>query len=147
MSGWGGEIRRSDTPDLGPAKESTRVDENPKAALGRAKAPIQYIPTLSLRQLGVVMYLGAIVKKYGPFNWRERPVAATDYQDAIQRHLDLWFDGEDSDDESKVSHLAHVMACCAILIDAQAHGTMIDDRRKTGVVVAFIKSFGKLLQG
>jgi hypothetical protein len=78
------------------------------------------------------MQIGA--RKYGKFNYRETPIAASTYEDAIERHLQLWFDGEDTDYESDASHLAHVIACCALLMDAQATGKLHDDRQKTGIV-------------
>lgn len=72
------------------------------------------------------MALGA--SKYGAFNWQADPVDATTYYSAAMRHLLQWFSGEDVDPESGSSHLAHVRACMAILIDAQASGKLVDDR-------------------
>jgi hypothetical protein len=43
-----------------------------------------------------------------------------------------WFSGEDIDPESGVSHLAHVMACCNIVLDAKEHGKLNDNRLTTG---------------
>ena len=71
--------------------------ENPKEAFGRAKATTFFIPALAVFKLGAVMALGA--RKYGPFNWRKDPVKASTYKEAIVRHLEAWFDGEDADDE------------------------------------------------
>jgi hypothetical protein len=66
--------------------------------------------------------------KYGPWNWRDNSVAASVYINAILRHVKAWQESEDIDPESGVSHLGHVMACCGILLDAQAVGNLIDDR-------------------
>jgi hypothetical protein len=44
----------------------------------------------------------------------------------------LAYSGEERDPESKAMHLAHAMACMMILIDAQHHGQIIDDRPKSG---------------
>jgi hypothetical protein len=103
-------------------------DDNPKTALGEAKPKISSTPTIGIREMGKVFELGA--KKYGRYNWRLHQVSATVYYDAAWRHLSAWFDGEDLDPESGVSHLAHVMACMTILMDAQQHG-MLNDNRKT----------------
>lgn len=120
-------------PLLEPAK-------NPKTAIGRTKpALISVIPTAALLHLGEVMKLGA--KKYGPFNWRETPVPAEVYVDAAMRHLLSWFDGEDKDPESGMSHLGHVMACMAIIIDAQENGMLDDNRPKAGRVGQMIANF------
>jgi hypothetical protein len=106
--------------------------ENPKAAIGAAKAPFFGIPWTAVIEMGTVMDGGA--HKYGAYNYRDTRISTTTYHDAILRHFMLWADGEDDDPESKASHLAHVMACCALMIDAD-HGDMLeDDRSKTGNV-------------
>ena len=67
-------------------------------------------------------------EKYGPYNWRKISVRASIYIDAAKRHLDAWFEGQECASDSKVHHLGHALACCAILLDAQACGRLIDDR-------------------
>lgn len=114
--------------------------ENPKTRAGAAKpALISVIPTAALLHLGEVMKLGA--NKYGAFNWRDTPVPAETYMDAAMRHLLSWQDGESVDPESGMSHLAHVMACCAIIIDAQENGMLDDNRPKAGRVGEMISNF------
>lgn len=113
---------------------------NPKTAAGAKKpALFSVIPTASLLHLGEVMKLGA--NKYGPFNWRETPVPAMTYVDAAGRHLLSFLDGETHDPESGMSHLAHVMACCAIVIDAQENGMLDDNRPKAGRVGEMVTNF------
>ena len=70
--------------------------------------------------------------KYDPFNWREQKVSATVYYAACKRHLEAWFDGEELATDSKVAHLAHAMACIAILVDAKSVGMLNDDRPPAG---------------
>lgn len=101
---------------------------DPKAIYGDKKPPLHLIPGTALVQMAVAHGLGA--KKYGPYNWRETGVVTSTYIGAAERHLRSWFDGENHDPESGVSHLAHVLASIAILIDAEACGTLIDDRPK-----------------
>ena len=101
-------------------------DDNPKTQLGEAKPKISDAPTIAIRALGQVMSMGAV--KYGAFNWREKCVSSTVYYDAAWRHLSAWFEGEDLDPESGLPHLGHVMACMAILIDAEANGMLNDNR-------------------
>ena len=74
-------------------------------------------------------------EKYGPFNWRDAPISYRPYLAAAMRHLASCLDGEDfSQDtvlaELPVHHLGHVMACCAIALDAIECGTMNDNRPK-----------------
>ena len=66
--------------------------------------------------------------KYGAYNWRQVPVSTTTYVSAMMRHLNAFRDGVDLDAESGRSHLSHIMANCAILLDAAAAGTLVDDR-------------------
>lgn len=101
-------------------------DDNPKTQYGVAKPSMALIPGTSLVVLARVMELGAA--KYGPYNWREHNVSASVYVNAAERHLRAWFDGESTDVESGHSHLAHVMACMAILLDAHSMGRLNDDR-------------------
>ena len=105
-------------------------DDNPKTAYGEAKPKLSDTPTVGMREMGRVFTGGA--EKYGRFNWRDHAVSATVYYDAAQRHLMAWFEGQDIDPESGISHLAHVMACCNILLDAQGCGKLNDNRTLTG---------------
>lgn len=109
---------------------------NPKDAAGQRKPGLSCVPPIALLEEGVVMRLGAA--KYGAFNWQETAVRASVYYDAALRHLLSWFAGEDVDPESGVSHLAHVRACCGILIDGAASGKMVDDRPRTTSAAEFI---------
>lgn len=101
-------------------------DDNPKTALGEAKPKISDTPTIGIREMGQVFTMGAA--KYGRFNWRQHAVSSSVYYDAAWRHLSAWFDGQDLDPESGLPHLAHVMACATIIMDAQAHGKLNDNR-------------------
>lgn len=110
---------------------------NPKRAFGVRKPSPQFIPPIAIIEESVVMALGAA--KYGPYNWQDDPVDATTYYSAAMRHLMSWFAGEDRDPESGASHLAHVRACMAILIDAGANGALVDDRPKCASVANAIE--------
>jgi hypothetical protein len=102
---------------------------DPKAKAGAIKCPLHLLPTVALRETAHVMQLGA--KKYGEYNWRESEgVCASTYIGAIMRHLLQFTDGEDADSESNRSHLAHIVATCCILLDAESVGKLIDDRPK-----------------
>lgn len=114
-----------------PAPSSDPV-VNPKEIAGSKKpATWSVMPRWIVLLVGRVMQVGAA--KYGAFNYRESRITASTYQDALERHLQLWFDGEDNDPETGVSHLASAIAGCALLLDAQATGKLADDRQKTGL--------------
>jgi hypothetical protein len=117
--------------------------ENPKRAHGLKKLPLELIPLVALVQEAAVFGLGADCpqKAYGRFNWRDAPIDADTYHGAILRHLTLWLSGEDRDAESGVSHLAHVRACCGILLDAMDAGTFVDSRRKSPETIRVLRSY------
>lgn len=102
--------------------------DNPKASMGRQKVSFSCVPEISQLYLAAAHNLGAV--KYGKMNWREIPIKASDYLDAIRRHLTQWASGEDIDPESGLPHLACAMAGISIVLDANAHGTLKDDREK-----------------
>lgn len=105
-------------------------DTNPKSRYGVAKPSMNAIPPAALIELGAAMADGA--RKYGKFNWREHEVTTSVYEDAIWRHLLAYRDGQDFAPDSRIHHLGHVMACCAILLDAAESGKLIDDRGMPG---------------
>jgi hypothetical protein len=116
---------------------------NPKDVLGIRKPPLCLVPAAANIQEAVVLALGA--EKYGGcFNWRKQPVGAATYVSAALRHLAQWFDGQDNDAESGVSHLAHARACLGILLDAAATGNLVDDRPPPGASTELIERLTKM---
>jgi hypothetical protein len=101
-------------------------------AFGAQKPDLSLIPPVALHHCALAFENGAA--KYGPFNWRENSVEARTYVAASLRHLCDWLDGAEhsSDTSPPVHNLGHVMACCAILLDAQELGNLIDDRPLPG---------------
>lgn len=117
------------------------ADNNLKTAAAINKPRISAVPPIALMALGAAMQDGC--NKYGMFNWRDSAVTSTVFYDAIQRHLLAWYSGEDYAPDSHVHHLAHVMAGCAILLDAEFNGINNDDRKDARHVVTAIESFYK----
>ncbi len=99
---------------------------NPKDVIGSTKPPLHNVPCGPLYQIGAAMLSGAC--KYGSHNWRSIGVRSDVYYDAMQRHVMSWWEGETLDSESGAPHLAHVAACCIILLDAEAAGKLTDNR-------------------
>lgn len=107
--------------------EQSYPDGNPKSVQGAKKHSLRYSPTAALVHMNGAFADGAA--KYGAANWREKGVAGSVYIDAALRHIALYFDGgEQVASDSKVHHLGHAMACLAIILDAEAAGTLTDDR-------------------
>lgn len=99
---------------------------NPKDRLGCLKPPLHLNPPVGALHQAMAQLDGAL--KYGPFNWRGEKTSYTVYLSALKRHLDALLEGEDYDPVSGVHHAGHIMAGCAILLDADAYGNLIDDR-------------------
>ena len=101
---------------------------NPKhiQAQKEGKAPLEFLVYSVLEGDARVHRSGA--EKYGVRNWLKDKILASTYEGAILRHFKAWAEGEDIDPDSGEAHLLHIRACCAILLDSEAHGTLIDDR-------------------
>jgi hypothetical protein len=110
--------------------DPTLKQTNPKDAIGSDKLPLHLWPETATAMGTLGLLDGAL--KYGRNNWRETGVRATIYIDALKRHINAYAEGEDLDPDSKMPHLAHALACLAILVDADAAGKLNDDRNYPG---------------
>lgn len=121
-------------------------DDNPKTIIGARKPPVHAIPPIAILHLGQAMANGE--GKYGLTNWRGHRVSSSVYYDAAMRHLMAWWDGEDIAVDSGCHHLAHVMASCAILLDAAAIPDSLNDNRPTkGPTGRWIDAMTRIGQG
>lgn len=109
------------------------VDPNPKQAFGDKKPALDELPLIALIEVSLALWDGD--NKYGFRNWRANPVEARTYIKAAIRHLGLWAEGEEHARDTGVNNLGAVMACCAILLDAQANGKLLDNRSKSQAAV------------
>lgn len=135
-----GDIHASMLNPLAPKAEGV----NPKDLLGMTKPPLGLVPQSGLIWTAMAMKFGALgidaegaqvrPEGYGAYNWRGKPVRASIYVDAIMRHTARVLDGgiDIKAADSKVYDLAHIAACCFILIDAHEHGNLINDLKSIG---------------
>jgi hypothetical protein len=105
-------------------------EANPKDVLGVQKSALRLVPPALAIEVAPVMQLGA--KKYGPYNWREKPVRLAIYLEAMLRHVYAVMDGEWLDPESGRPHVAHVAASAGIVLDADAIGNLIWEEQEEG---------------
>ena len=103
------------------AKES-----NPKDIVGTKKAPMSTVSAPVMAELGVAMLEGA--SKYGRHNYRAVGVRASVYYDATMRHLMAWWEGQDIDPDSGMSHVTKAIASLVVLRDAMINNMCQDDR-------------------
>jgi hypothetical protein len=103
---------------------------NPKDAIGSTKVPMGLVPGIVTAYASLAWLEGKT--KYGGVNWRDAGVKSTVYVDALLRHCMKWFDGgEWADKKTRVPHLASIIACAGILLDAELNGKLVDDRPKS----------------
>lgn len=101
-------------------------DTNPKDAIGISKAPMSTVSAAVLMEVGVAMLEGA--SKYGRHNYRAAGVRASVYYDALMRHAMAWWEGEDNDPDSGMSHITKAIATLVVLRDAMIQDKFTDDR-------------------
>ena len=114
---------------MGKLDDDKPVSKDTKAAQGVHKVSTHVIPAQVILELGLALTEGSL-KYGGDFNWRANKVLASVYYAAFNRHMLRWFNGEDVDKDSGVSHLVKAMANLTILRDAELTGSLIDDREK-----------------
>ena len=99
---------------------------NPKEAIGSTKIPMHLASPLATAYMALGLANGAM--KYGTANFKATPVLASIYLDGAKRHINAWLEGEEYDPDDGVPNLAGGLANLAIIIEARANGTLIDDR-------------------
>ena len=112
------------------SKLSVAPSPNPKKAYGETKPNLALVPSAGELHMAMAFEDGA--RKYGAYNWRKDPVEAMTYIAAAKRHLLNYLDGEQRTSDSNVHNLGAVMACCAILLDAESLGNLVDNRPPPG---------------
>lgn len=103
-----------------------KKDTNPKDSVGIKKTPISTLSGPVMMEVGLAMMEGA--RKYGRHNYRKSGVRASVYYDAAYRHLVDWWEGEDIDPLSNLSHITKCIASCMVLRDAMIFDMLKDDR-------------------
>lgn len=101
-------------------------DTNPKDAVGVKKVPMSTVSARVMMEIGLGMLEGD--RKYGRHNYRVAGVRASVYYDACMRHLMSWWEGEDIDTDSGMSHIVKALSCLTVLRDAQNNDMCNDDR-------------------
>ena len=100
---------------------------NPKDIAGSSKVPMNsMLSGAVMGEVALALFEGAL--KYGRHNYRQDGVRASVYYDAVGRHLSAWWEGEDVDEESGLSHITKAIAGLHILRDCSIRGMCNDDR-------------------
>jgi hypothetical protein len=93
----------------------------------KGKAMMDLVPSEAIEELAQVMTFGA--NKYGRGNWAEG-IPVSKLLAAAMRHLNTFnsASGQDLDDESNLSHLAHAATNLLFASWMQKHRPELDDR-------------------
>lgn len=92
----------------------------------QGKPRMDLLDPYAVEQLSHVLTFGA--QKYAEHNWRNG-LSKTRLIAAALRHIFAYLGGQDTDDETGLSHMAHAMCCCMFIIGLE-HRTELDDRYK-----------------
>lgn len=102
-------------------------DTNPKDAVGTRKwRQIAVVPFTVMWEIGVGMLEGA--RKYGRHNYRAAGIRSSVYVDASMGHIMQWWEGEDLDPDSQLSHITKAICSLVVLRDAMINECWVDDR-------------------
>lgn len=127
-----------------PKAEPEKASVNPKQAVGLSKLPLHLASPLAIAYMTVGLANGA--GKYGMGNYKGTEVILSIYLSATMRHLLAFLEGQECDPVEGVPHLAAVLANMAIILDARAAGTLIDDRPIQGGYLQELDMLTKIYQ-
>ena len=91
------------------------------------KNRLDLLPCDALEEIAKVLTFGAT--KYGDYNWALGMKWSRPYG-ALLRHMFAWFKGEENDQETNLSHLAHAGCCILFLLSYGLRKVGMDDRPK-----------------
>ena len=113
--------------------ESVKWDSEPEIPTEKGtrynagKPSLALLPAKTLIEIAKVLDFGKA--KYSAHNWR-KGFSYTETLSSAQRHLAEWQEGEGTDRESGLSHLAHAACNLLFLIEFELTNTGTDDRYK-----------------
>lgn len=119
---------------------------NPKDAVGTLKfRQFACVPMTVMNEVGIGMLEGA--RKYGRHNYRVAGVAASVYVDAAIGHIMQWWEGEDIDADSGLSHITKAMCSLVVLRDAMIQDMLNDDRPPKAKLAGWREAMQKVVNG
>jgi len=108
-----------------PVGDVTSTERGSGARANGGKTRFDLVPLHLLRSTADVFEYGAA--KYSAWNWAKGMAWSVPYACAM-RHLTAWYAGEELDEESGQTHLAHAMCNLLMLEHYRTHYPEGDDR-------------------
>tara|TARA_B110000444_G_scaffold158289_1_gene147963 strand:+ start:303 stop:812 length:510 start_codon:yes stop_codon:yes gene_type:complete len=129
VKGLGAEIRHGAViarPMLKPSNQYSTHSQDKAKTDDKGKPPLAKIPLALLNEVADVMEYGHA--KYGDYNNFKKGMEISRNLSCALRHIYKFQNGEDLDQESTKSHLAHAATRLAFVLQNLKDGTAIDDR-------------------
>lgn len=106
-------------------QDKAKADDKAKTD-DKGKPPLAKVPLALLNEVADVMEYGHV--KYGDYNNFKKGMEISRNLSCALRHIYKFQNGEDLDQESTKSHLAHAATRLAFVLQNLKDGTAIDDR-------------------
>lgn len=116
-------------------------ETNPKDNVGVKKVPMHVVSSQVVMEMALGMMEGA--RKYGSHNYRVAGVRASVYYDATMRHLMAFWEGQDIDPASGISHISKAMSSLHVLRDAMLQEMWTDDRPPKALNQDWVDEYNK----
>ena len=123
---WKGRAKVGNERERLLAGEEVTVTDKGGSRKGMKLCQVGGLDPIGISEVGKVAGYGAI--KYGRGNYLKSGYDWSLNVDAAFRHIFSWLEGEDSDPESRLNHLAHAAWHMITLIGFQKRGLGTDDR-------------------
>lgn len=112
-------------------------ETNPKAINGSQKLNLSLWPGIATAYGALCLENGGL--RYGYGNYKNSPVSMSTYLAATLRHAYAVIEGQEFDEIDGTPHLGAILANVAIILEARAVGTLVDDRPCEGGYLKEIK--------
>lgn len=108
------------------------------------KPKLYLLPPKSINEVGKVLTFGA--EKYDPHNWRKVDDLQNRYSSAALRHIFAHIDGEDADEETGLSHLAHAICCLMFKLEDELIGESEEEGLRESDSSQYRQSAGPVIE-
>jgi hypothetical protein len=107
--------------------DDANVSKTGSVRYNKDKLPMHLVPPKAIKALAEVLQYGA--HKYDERNWEKGANYSVPYA-SLMRHLIAFWEGEDKDPESGLSHTHHILMNAAMLVEYEGQSDLFDDRPK-----------------
>ncbi len=114
-----------------PPRADAEIPQLTGKKADNGKPAMALLSGTALLEIAKVLTFGA--QKYDAWNWKGG-FKWSRVASALLRHVFAWLGGQDKDEETGLSHLAHAGCCILFLLDFEVNKIGEDDRYKSKAV-------------